>query len=105
MFIPIYVVTGFLDAGKTTFLNNLLNREDWRDIRKLVIQFENGEEELQTSHENCYEIFFAKKAMEQQFEQIAEQIHSCMQSREFDEIWVEWNGVVPFSQLQSLALH
>lgn len=105
MTIPVYVVTGFLDAGKTTFLNSLLNRRDWREVRILVIQFETGEEEFQSRHHNCSSISFPKKTLEQQPKQIVEEICSCIQSREPDEIWIEWNGVVPFSQLQSLLLH
>ena len=103
--IPIYIVTGFLDAGKTTFLNNLLNRHDWRDIRTLVIQFETGEEEFQSRYNNCENITFPKKILEQQPKQIIHQIRNRIQSCELDEIWIEWNGVVPFSQLHSLLLH
>lgn len=105
MAIPVYVVTGFLDAGKTTFLNNLLNRHDWHDIRMLVIQFEAGEEEFHSRYDNCETITFSRKTLEQQSSEIASQICGCIQSREPDEIWIEWNGVVPFSRLQSLLLH
>ncbi len=104
MAIPVYVVTGFLDAGKTTFLNNLLNRRDWREIRVLVLQFEAGEEEFQSRHHNCEGITCPKKALERQPEQIVGQILDKVQSRKPDEIWVEWNGVVPFSRLQALLL-
>ncbi len=103
--IPVYVVTGFLDAGKTTFLNHLLNRHDWRDVRILLIQFETGDEEFQNQYNNCINITFTKKTFEQQPKQIVKQINSNIQNYEFDEIWVEWNGVVPFSHLQSLFLH
>ena len=105
MAIPIYVVTGFLDAGKTTFLNNLLNRGDWREIKILVVQFESGEEEFHSKYSDCHSLTFAKKALEQEPRQIAAQIAGFIQGRELDEIWVEWNGVVPFLQLQSLLLH
>nr|WP_312579242.1 permease [Sedimentibacter sp.] len=105
MAIPVYVVTGFLDAGKTTFLNNLLNRNDWQYFKILVIQFESGEEEFNGRYNNCDNITFSKKALEQQQNQIIEQIRDCIQSHEFDEIWIEWNGVVPFSQLQTLLLN
>lgn len=105
MEIPIYVVSGFLDAGKTTFLNNLLNRHDWRDVRIVVIQFETGEEEFYSRYNNCDIIKFPKKVLEKKPMKIVEDICECLQSRKFDEIWIEWNGVVPFSQLQSLFLH
>ncbi len=105
MAIPVYIVTGFLDAGKTTFLNNLLNRHDWRDVRMLVIQFEAGEEEFESQSCNCDSISFPKRVLELQPEQVIEQIRSHTQSGGLDEIWIEWNGVVPFSDLQALLLH
>lgn len=104
MAIPVYVVTGFLDAGKTTFLNNLLNKRDWRDVRTLVIQFESGEEAFHSRHPSCETLFFPKKALEQQPDHIVQKILDCLLSRELDEIWVEWNGVALFSQLQALLL-
>ncbi len=102
--LPVYVVTGFLDAGKTSFLNILLNRRDWKDVSMLVIQFETGEEEFQSRYNNCHNLTFPKKALEQQPKQIIEQIRSFIQSHKLDELWIEWNGVIPFSQLQSLLL-
>ncbi|MPW26731.1 permease [Alkalibaculum sp. M08DMB] len=106
MSIPVYVVTGFLDSGKTTFLNILLNRRDWKDIRILIIQFETGEEVFQSQNGNCHKISFPKKVLEQQPKQIISQINGYLQSHEeeLDEIWIEWNGVVPFSELQSMFL-
>lgn len=104
MSIPVCVVTGFLDAGKTTFLNTLLNRRDWKDVRMLVIQFETGEEEFQSRYRNCHSISFPKKALEQKPLQIAEQISDALQTYDPDEIWIEWNGVVPFSTLHALLL-
>jgi uncharacterized membrane protein YraQ (UPF0718 family) len=104
MAIPVYIVTGFLDAGKTTFLNDLLSRRDWRDARILVIQFEAGEEEFHSRYHNCERIAFPKKELEQQPDRIIEQIRDTIQGNAYDEIWIEWNGVVPFSQLQDLLL-
>lgn len=105
MMIPIYAVTGFLDAGKTTFLNQLLNRHDWKDVKILVLQFESGEEEFHSRFNNCTAMKFPKKLLEQQPRQIVDQIHNRVKKGGIDEIWVEWNGVVPFSELQDLFLH
>lgn len=104
MAVPVYVVTGFLDAGKTTFLNTLLNRRDWREVKILVIQFETGEEEFHRLHSNCYNFTFLKKALDKQPKQIVSQIANILQVYSPDEIWVEWNGVTPFSQLQAIFL-
>lgn len=102
--IPIYAVTGFLESGKTTFLNHLLSRKEWWGLNALVIQFEVGEEEFQSVYLNCYTILFSKKMLEHHSREIVQQIAEAIKSREIDEIWIEWNGVVPFSQLQELLL-
>ncbi len=104
MAIPVYVVTGFLDAGKTTFLNTLLNKYNWQDIKMLVVQFETGEEEFRSCYRNCQFISFPKKTLEQQPLQIVEEILEVLRVYTPDEIWIEWNGVVPFSDLQALLL-
>ena len=104
MIIPVFVVTGFLDAGKTTLLNQLLNRQDWCSIKMLVIQFETGEEEFQSLYQNCSNMVFPKKMLENQRNDIAVQIQNAVQAEGIGEIWIEWNGVVPFSDLQSLIL-
>jgi uncharacterized membrane protein YraQ (UPF0718 family) len=104
MAIPVYVVTGFLDAGKSSFMNNLLGRSDWRDAKMLVLQFETGEAEFHIKHHNCEISRFSKRELERQPDKIIRQIAKTIQSREFDEIWIEWNGVVPFSQLQAMLL-
>jgi len=105
MAIPVYVVTGFLDAGKTTFLDNLLNRRDWQNVKILVIQFESGEEEFYSSYHNCESITFPKRDLEMLPNQIVRQISSFIYSHVIDEIWIEWNGVAPFTKLEALLLH
>lgn len=50
MDIPVFLFTGFLDAGKTTFIQSLLeDREFNKGQRILVIQCEEGESELDLS--------------------------------------------------------
>ncbi|MDR3544082.1 MAG: GTP-binding protein [Desulfosporosinus sp.] len=105
MHIPIYVVTGFLDAGKTTALNNLLNKRESREMQMLVIQFESGEADFRSLYHNCNVMNFPKKALEQHSKQISEQIHRYLLDHRSDEIWIEWNSVTPFAQLQALILH
>ena len=56
--IPVYVFTGFLDSGKTSFIQETL--EDTRfnnGERTLILQFEEGEEEFcieSYPHQNVY---------------------------------------------------
>jgi hypothetical protein len=102
MALPVYVVTGFLDAGKTTFLNNLLRRRDWREKRIMVVQFETGQEEFSRPACDCQRLVFSQSELAQRPKRIAQEICACLQSERFDEIWLEWNGVAPFSQLEAL---
>jgi uncharacterized membrane protein YraQ (UPF0718 family) len=103
--IPVYVMTGFLDAGKTTFLNRLLNNRGSRDTNTLVIQFEAGEEEFHSRYRNCNLMNFPRKDLEHHSDKIVRQIHSYLLENPTDEIWVEWNGTAPFSELQALFQH
>ena len=45
--VPVYILTGFLDSGKTTFLNGVLR--DRPVQKRLILQFEEGEVELEPS--------------------------------------------------------
>ena len=107
MRIPVYVVTGFLGAGKTSFVNRLFEREPWRSAGLLFLQFETGEADFQNPNPAWRQLAFPKKLLDRQPEAIPEQIRGCVQNmaRRPDEIWVEWNGVTPFSKLQSIFLH
>lgn len=103
--IPIYVITGFLDAGKTTFLNNLFSKRSTSQKQILIIQFESGEEEFQSPSENCNVINIPKKLLEQNSPELINRLCSHIQGKRFDEIWIEWNGVAMFSKLQDIFLH
>ncbi|MDR1604680.1 MAG: permease [Gracilibacteraceae bacterium] len=105
MIAPVYVLTGFLSAGKTSFLNNLLRRGDWRNIKILVLQFENGETELSPPDDFCQKLQFTIAELELRPEEAARRIRRRLRDGEFDEVWVEWNGVAPFASLHSLLLH
>jgi uncharacterized membrane protein YraQ (UPF0718 family) len=103
--IPIYVVTGFLDAGKTTLLNKLLNNRKLRDMQMLLLQFESGEEEFNSRYSNCTVMNFSKRMLEQSSEQIIEQVRGYLLKNPVEDIWIEWNGVTQFARLQALFLH
>ncbi|MDW2798023.1 TIGR03943 family protein [Clostridium boliviensis] len=66
MEIPVYVVTGNLDSGKTTFLNNLFDK---RKVKALVIQFEDGEEDLICGYTGYRKLMIPRRLLDQQQEQ------------------------------------
>lgn len=101
--VPVYVVTGFLDSGKTTLIKKLLSNRRSRETRILIVQFESGEEDFGRTH-NCSVLSFGKKALESESEQIAKDISNYLSTNPTDEIWIEWNGVTPFSELFDLLL-
>ena len=103
--IPVYVVTGFLDSGKTTFLNRFMNKIDGKNKKLLIIQFEEGEKDFNSKLNNCKVISFPIITFEQDRQKILNEIHHYLAQNSFNEIWLEWNGSVPFAQLQSLLLH
>lgn len=102
MRIPVYVVTGFLDSGKTSLLKHLLNQREMRETQLLLIQFESGEEEFSSRDQNCDVLGFSKEDLEQCPKQISQQIGIYLNEHEADEVWIEWNGVTSFSELQAL---
>jgi uncharacterized membrane protein YraQ (UPF0718 family) len=102
--IPVFVVTGFLDAGKTTFLNRLLARPDWQAVNLLVLQFESGEAELSRGR-HCTRLAFIRQEWERNPDDVRLRIQHTLEAGAFEEIWIEWNGVAPFEQLQALLLH
>lgn len=104
MAIPTFVITGFLDSGKTSFLNEHLNNKAWKGLKMLVLQFESGEEDFQNYGNDCRTIAFPQKVTDQQPQLVISRIYDCLKQYKPDMVWVEWNGMMPFSQLYSLFL-
>ncbi len=104
MVIPVYVVTGFLGSGKTTFLNSFLNNKDFKNKKLLILQFEEGEENFRSKYYNCSLLSIPIKTFEMDKEKTVKELHAYLAEGSFDEIWIEWNGMLPFSQLQSLMV-
>jgi uncharacterized protein len=103
MKIPVYAVTGFLDSGKTTLIKTLLQNRFSRDSKILLVQFESGDTDF-GSVGNCSVLFFGKKALQNEPEQIEADIADYLSANPTDELWIEWNGVTPFSELHGLLL-
>ena len=94
--IPVYIVTGLLGSGKTSLINVEL-----RERKKLgsteIISFETGNTE------------FIKKPLsiepddiEENLHHVVQQIQDYLSTTTPKEIWVEWNGMFSFQQLERI---
>ena len=102
---PVYVVTGFLDAGKTTLLNAMIHRRLAEGLTLCCIQFEQGEAQLAVvpqQREALEVLRFSIRSMQKEAKSVARRLFAYLLRSHPDEIWIEWNGMLPFSDLQGL---
>ena len=101
--IPVYIVTGFIGAGKSTFINEQLQHR-----KKLggtaCISAEEGtvsliKEGLQLNPDKLSAIAPNEPDT---YNSIADEIASYIDKVKPKEIWIEWNGMISFHQLEAL---
>lgn len=90
--IPVYAFTGFLEAGKTKFIQETLEDERFNaGERTLLLMFEEGEEEYDAStypHQNVY-----IEAVDDQDAVTTEQLAALLQRHNAERVVVELNGM------------
>lgn len=102
---PVYILTGFLGSGKTTFLSHILSSYEKKKV--LLLQFEEGEEEPEISAPEIFlvrQLTWSKEKLENDFETLRKEFTLEIESEDYDEIWIEWNGMELFSRLERLLL-
>ena len=104
---PVYVVTGFLDSGKTSLLNQLLSRRLESGHSLCCIQFEQGEQALEQDlidRGNLDLLHFPVRKLQSGagMQQVSKQIYDYLLRNDPEELWIEWNGTLPVSVLQTL---
>lgn len=102
MVIPAWVITGFLDSGKTTLMNRLI-KEVLEDQDILAIQFENGDIPL-IENQQVKKLYYTKEQLETEPFEIAASICSCLKERPVDLVMIEWNGMEHFHKLEEMLL-
>ncbi|MGC4019775.1 MAG: GTP-binding protein [Muricomes sp.] len=103
--VPVYIVTGFLWSGKTTFISEMLRSRKKKNT--LVIQFEEGEKSLDKKLMktlDCVQINWTKEELENDYDRVLEDTTKEIEMYDYQEIWVEWNGMESFSKLEHLFL-
>lgn len=104
-FIPVFAVTGFLGGGKTTLLNQLLRArlDAGRTLR--CILFEEGEEEPSNYLRGANPLVLSIEEVQKHPATAAQKIYQYLLEQDpaqIDEVWVEWNGMLPVGELLAL---
>ena len=92
MDIPVYLFTGFLEAGKTSFIKETMQDENFNDKNRkyLIIQCEEGEEEIEPAElsDNVSICTFEREG-----DLVAERLAARQKRAAADVIVVEYNGM------------
>ncbi len=95
---PVYLITGFLEGGKTTFLQETLSDEGFYDgERTLVILCEEGEEELDPSVYPSKDVFL--EVIDSLEALTKETLLSLEKKHRADRVMIEHNGMWPIDNL------
>ena len=101
--IPVYLITGFLDSGKTTLLTDTLNMDYFNDgQRTVLLMCEDGEEEYDAqhlSHRNCRMI-----PIEDQEQLNTAFLQEIDRRYQPERVLIEYNGMWPIDILRELKL-
>ena len=91
--IPVNIVTGFLNSGKTTFLNSIFSQNKTKKI--CCIQLESGNVPLciNTNNQHLAILTFTKKQLDTDIKFVINGIYQYLADHHLDEIWIEWNGM------------
>ena len=89
--VPVYVITGFLESGKTSFIRDVLQSPDFADGEKtLVLLCEEGEEEYDEHQLSRHNIYVERIGQE---EDLAPSKLELLQKRHKPKrVFVEFNG-------------
>ena len=101
--IPVYLITGFLDGGKTTLLTDTLAMDYFADgQRTVLIMCEEGEEEYdreKLKKQNCKVV-----SIEDQEQFTTEFLKEIDRRYQPERVLVEYNGMWPIDILRNLKL-
>ncbi|MDK2966722.1 permease [Lacrimispora sp.] len=102
MTVPAWVITGFLDSGKTTLINRLI-QEELSEQEVLVIQFERGDTPL-AEGEGVRSLYYSKAEIEESPFLVADSICEEILGNPADLILIEWNGMEHFHKFEEMFL-
>ena len=90
--IPVYLITGFLESGKTSFMKEVLSSPDFADgTRTLLLQCEEGEEEFDEKELARHNIQIVKA--EEEEEVTTAYLEKLQKQYKPYRVFVEFNGM------------
>ena len=91
MMTPVYICTGFLDSGKTTFVKDTLMKQEWiEDGPTLLLQCEEGEEEYSESYLDENGMFLLE--IEEREQLNGDFFDNCERTYHPAQVVIEYNG-------------
>ena len=99
--IPVFIVTGFLDSGKTTLVKETLMEQEWIEPGlTLLIRCEEGEEEYEREYLDAKDITLLE--IEEPGQLNAEFFKNCEKNYHPVQVVVEYNGMWKLTELLSI---
>lgn len=101
--IPVYIVMGFIGSGKSTLINEQLQHR-----KKLggtaLISAEEGSTKLikEPLVLNPDQLSAINPSHQESYTDISKTIATCLDKVQPKELWIEWNGMLGFHQLEAL---
>ena len=103
MDIPVYLITGFLESGKTTFINETISDPDFsQGERTLLLCCEEGEVEYDLDFLKSKKVSLVK--VEDKEELTEEFLKKCQAKYKPQRVLIEYNGMWDFSAIFDLAV-
>ncbi|MCQ2538363.1 MAG: GTPase [Lachnospiraceae bacterium] len=88
---PVFLILGFLDAGKTTFIKDTLMDDDFTEGKStLLIQCEDGEVEYDEKVLAERKVSIVRVEKEEDFRPTF--MMDCVKNYKVDRVMIEWNG-------------
>ncbi len=101
--IPVYIVTGFIGAGKSTFINKQLQYRKKLGGTACISAEEGAVSLIKEGLQLNPDVLSAITPNEPDtYSSIADEIASYIDKVKPKEIWIEWNGIISFHQLEAL---
>lgn len=95
---PIYLIAGFLDAGKTSFINNILSDGFAAEEKTLLICCEEGEVDYDPKLLNNVTVV----TVENEEEMTKDFLYACKRKYQPEQVLIEYNGMWAMERMHSL---